>query len=116
MTLVGIVGIALLCFAVWKDEQLNIECDVKDHSLTGLNTKVGDPRVCWCNAAYVAARDVWCVQCAVCSVQWAKIAESTLQGFSSDLYFSPPLLSLWQTTMVKMVVVGVMLTVMDMAG
>ena len=46
MTLVGIVGIALLCFAVWKDEQLNIECDVKDHSLTGLNTKVGDPRVC----------------------------------------------------------------------
>ena len=50
------------------------------------------------------------------SVQRVKIAESTLLGFSSDLYFYPPLLSLSQTTMVKMVVVEVMVTVMDMAG
>ena len=49
------------------------------------------------------------------SVQQAKIAESTLLGFSSDLYFYPPLLSLSQTKMVKMVV-EVMMTVMDMAG
>ena len=38
---------------------MNIECDVGDHSLTGLDTKVSDPRaVCWLNVIYVTKRGV----------------------------------------------------------
>ena len=39
--------------------KMNIECDVGDHSLTGLDTKVSDPRaVCWLNVIYVTKRGV----------------------------------------------------------